>query len=355
MKAVHRADREVALALLRRAPVVHVASTTAEGEPILRTVHAAVLDDAWLAFHGSPAGEKAETLGRPAFVCAEETVATLPSYFIDAERACPATTYYLSAHVTGALEPVEDPHEKARVLMALMHKLQPEGGYVPIDADHPLYAKTVGSLLVVRVSLERLVGKAKLGQHRSTADVGRVVEGLWTRGAPGDDRAIERILAANPAVPLPSWLRGPAGVRLVVALDDREIEDAAALVEGEYWNEGVARERIARAMRASSALVGARDAQGRLVATARAVGDGTRHVLVADVCVAREWRGRGLGQAMVRLVLDHPAVRDADFVRLGTRDAQTLYARFGFVDVRELRGATVSTQMVRRREPAPAR
>lgn len=355
MKAVFRMDREGALDLLRRAPVVRVASTTEDGEPLLRTVHAAVVDDAWLAFHGAPVGEKAETVGRPAVVCAEETVATMPSYFLDAQRACPATTYYVSAQVRDTLERVDDPREKARALEALMGKLQPEGGYVPIDAGHPLYAKTLGSLLVVRVSLERLVGKAKLGQHRRAADLARIVEALWKRGAPGDAAAIERVLAANPGVPVPPWLAGPAGTRLVCALEGDDVEAAATLVAGEYWNEGVARERIARAMRASSAVMGARDAQGRLVATARAVGDGARHALVADVCVARDWRGRGLGKALVRLVLDHPAVRDADCVRLGTRDAQGLYTRFGFVDVREERGRPyASTSMVLRRERSPA-
>jgi nitroimidazol reductase NimA-like FMN-containing flavoprotein (pyridoxamine 5'-phosphate oxidase superfamily) len=162
MKAVHRMDRERAVDLLRRAPAVHVASTSPDGGPVLRVVHAVVVGDA-IAFHGAPAGEKAEAVGRPAVISAEETVATMPSYFIDAQRACPATTYYLSAQVVGTLERVDDGAEKARVLEALMQKLQPEGGYAPIDPGDPLYAKTVGSLLVMKVSLERVVGKAKLG------------------------------------------------------------------------------------------------------------------------------------------------------------------------------------------------
>ena len=64
--------------------------------------------------------------------------------------------------------------------------------------------------------------------------------------------------------------------------------------------------------------------------------------------VAPAWRGRGVGQALTRLVLDHPAVRDTATVMLGTRDAQALYAKFGFVDVaaRPPRGFT-TTDMVR--------
>jgi nitroimidazol reductase NimA-like FMN-containing flavoprotein (pyridoxamine 5'-phosphate oxidase superfamily)/GNAT superfamily N-acetyltransferase len=348
MKAVHRMDREGAIDLLRRVPFVHVATTTPDGGPLLRTVHAVVVDGA-VAFHGSPAGEKAETAGRPAMVCAEETVASLPSYFVDPERACPATTYYLSAHVRGALERVEDPAAKARVLTALMDKMQPEGGYVPIDSAHPLYARAVASLLVLRVSLEKVVGKAKLGQHRSTADLVRIIDGLWKRGRHGDDRAIERILGANPAVPLPAFLRGPEATRLVCALDEVDVREAAALLAGEYWNEDTERARIEGAMRGSSAVVGARAPDGAIVAVARALSDGARSAWVGDVCVSREWRGRGVGQAVVRLLLDHPSVRGADRIRLNTRDAQSLYTRFGFVDAAAERRTYPSTEMILRR------
>ncbi len=46
--------------------------------------------------------------------------------------------------------------------------------------------------------------------------------------------------------------------------------------------------------------------------------------------VAPSWRGRRLGDAVLRLLLDHPAVRGCRFVHLGTRDAQGFYARLGF-------------------------
>src|SRR5438045_1141120 len=81
--------------------------------------------------------------GRAAVICAEEQVAQIPSHWIDAERACPATTYYRSVQVHGLLEEVSDPDAKARVLSALMTKFQPEGGYVPIAATHPLYKNAV--------------------------------------------------------------------------------------------------------------------------------------------------------------------------------------------------------------------
>src|SRR6185369_2208507 len=120
--------RQEAMALLGRARAVHVATTSASGEPIFRTLDFGIMGDR-LVFHGAPVGEKIEALGRPAVVSVEEIVASIPSYFVDPERACPATTLYRSVQVHGTLDEVTDPADKARALEALMHKQQPEGGY----------------------------------------------------------------------------------------------------------------------------------------------------------------------------------------------------------------------------------
>ncbi len=49
--------------------------------------------------------------------------------------------------------------------------------------------------------------------------------------------------------------------------------------------------------------------------------------------VERGLRRLGLGRRMLVLLLDHPAVRGAPFVRLRTRDAAAFYERFGFAEV----------------------
>jgi GNAT superfamily N-acetyltransferase/nitroimidazol reductase NimA-like FMN-containing flavoprotein (pyridoxamine 5'-phosphate oxidase superfamily) len=331
----YRMSKEEAVGLLERAPVVHVASTLPDGEPVLRTVHGVVVDGA-IAFHGAPAGEKAECVGRPAVISAEEIVAPLPSYVIDKERACPATTLYLGVQVHGVLEEVRDPEAKARVLRKLMARFQPEGGYRPIDPADPMYRRAVEGLLVVRVPLERVDGKGKLAQNRRPEERGRILELLWKRGLPGDPRAIELIRDICPDTPLPAVLRGPPGVTLHCHLERCDAEDAAALLEGTYWNEGVSPAALERAHCNASAWVGARDAQWRLIGSARAMTDGAKWGWIYDVIVAPEHRRKGLGRALVALLLDHPALRGALRIKLATRDAQALYAGFGFRDVREL-------------------
>ncbi len=323
-----RMPHDEAVSLIARAPVAHLASTDDDGAPVLRAVHPVVVDG-WALFHAAPAGEKTRCLGRPAVLSVEEVVAEVPSYFTDPERACPATTLYRSAQAHGPLTEVEDPALKAAALQALMEKYQPEGGYAPITAEHPLYAKPVAGLLVAGVALDRVDGKSKLAQNRSPADLARTVEGLWKRGRRGDPAAIEAVLAANPQAVTPAFLRGPGGTRLVCAPTEEDSVAAARLLDGAYWLPDLDRARLSRALLGSAAWVVARDGD-LVVATARAISDGAQRARVFDVTVAPSHRGVGLGRALVSLLLDHPAVRDVALVTLGTRDARGLYEALGF-------------------------
>ena len=344
-KQMFRMSREEATALLARAPFVRLASTTAEGAPVLRALNAAILDGR-VVFHGAPVGEKTEALGREAVVSAEEIVASIPSYFVDPERACPATTLYRSVQVHGAIEVVADARDKARALAALLAKHQPEGGFEPVAHDHPLYAKTLESLLVFSVSLEKMDGKAKLAQNRTAQEQRKIVERLWRRGEPGDAFAAFEVAHANRAMPLPDFMRAPSELRLDLGRAT-DAEACAELLAEAYWNDRSSRDEVVCAHRASTAWIVAREGE-RVVASARAISDGAKYAWVYDVIVAPDWRGKRVGDAVMRLLLDHPAVRGARFVKLGTRDAMAFYARMGFVETRELPPRPyASTEMVR--------
>ncbi|MBI5516827.1 MAG: GNAT family N-acetyltransferase [Deltaproteobacteria bacterium] len=328
-KEIYRMPEAEALALLARAPAVHLAGVTEDGRPVLRSLHGVLVDGA-VAFHGAPAGEKLDIVGRPAVVSYEEVLCEVPSYFIDPVRACPATTYYRSVQVHGTVERVKDPAARARVLAALMARFQPEGGHVPITAEEPLYRKALEGLLVARVPLERVDGKLKLGQNRGPEELTRVVRGLWERGAPGDVAALEAVLAVNPAVPRPGLFLGPDGTRLLPAPSEAHLGPALALLKDAYWNQGVPEAVLRRAHLHSDAWVVAVDESGTLVATARAVSDRAKVAWLYDVMVHPSWRGRALGEAVMKLLLDHPAVRGVTTVRLQTVDAVGFYERLGF-------------------------
>lgn len=328
-RAVYRGTRERGRKLLEEAPFVHLAGLSDGGEPVLRTLDAAILDDA-LVFHGSPLGEKTAIVGRRVVAQAEKLVAHVPSYFTDPKRACPATTLYESVQVHGTLEEVTAQADKARALEALMTKLQPEGGYVPLSGDDPLYAKALESLLVIRLRLDEMDVKTKLAQNRSPGERAKILEGLWRRGHEGDAEAIERIQRASPPAPPLSFLVGPEGTTIAVAmLEDSERHEVAALLRGQYWLEDVSDDVVSEAYRRSPAVVCARSAAGELVGAARGISDG-RVGWIYDVIVHPRLRRKKLGAALIRTLLDHPGIRSSKKIRLRTLDAEGFYATLGF-------------------------
>lgn len=332
--------------------VMQLAGVDPDGNPVLKTLNG-VVDEGWICFHGSPAGEKTSLIGRAVVASVEETVARLPSYFMDPEKACPATTLYRGAQVHGVLQAIDEPVRKARVLQRLMEKLQPEGGYVPLDADSPMYRAQVKGLMIAGLPLDGITTKAKLAQNRTPEQRATLLEKLWRRGEEGDVRALELIREANPGTPVPAFLASPAGTTLHAWLPTEEASAAADLLAGEYWNDVFTRDELLRAHAGSNAWVGVKDERGALIGSARAIADGAKYAWVYDVCVRSDWRGRGIGKAMMRVLLDHPAVRGCRVVRLGTRDAQSLYASFGFVPLSALPPRPyVTTEMLLKRSRA---
>lgn len=96
-----------------------------------------------------------------------------------------------------------------------------------------------------------------------------------------------------------------------------------------YWAKGRTRERQGELIDGSAHVVGLyRD--GRQVGFARAVDcDAAGLVYLADVYVLEECRGRGLGLALVREIVEHGPYADRRWL-LHTRDMHGLYAKLGF-------------------------
>ena len=331
-------DDTQAWQLLREARWVHLASTTPEGQPVLRVLNATV-HDGWLLFHGAQAGEKSLCLGRDAVVSVHELVASIPSYFVDEELACPATTYYRSAQAHGVLRNVEELSQKAVLLQAFMQHQQSEGGHQPIDARDPRYEKELRAVRVFGLEVVRVAGKESLGHDRPPERTRKVVEGLWRRGEPGDARAVRVILERSPAA-TPDWLKPPQalaeqGVRLLTFPTDRELEQVPRLLIGRYWHQSSTPERIRSSHAHSSAWVGALDREGTLIGVARALGDAWARGVLYDVVVDEPFQGVGLGRSLVRLLLDHPAVRGCPRVLLAPPDRMRFYEQFGFRSLTE--------------------
>lgn len=96
-----------------------------------------------------------------------------------------------------------------------------------------------------------------------------------------------------------------------------------------YWAQDRPREVTAAAI-AGSLCVGLFAQDGRQVGFSRVVTDRATMAHLSDVFVLPEHRGHGLGEAMVKALLEHPALATVRRWTLSTADAHGLYARFGF-------------------------
>jgi GNAT superfamily N-acetyltransferase len=95
-----------------------------------------------------------------------------------------------------------------------------------------------------------------------------------------------------------------------------------------YWAKGRRRSVVERAIR-NSLCFGAY-VNGQQAGFARVISDRAVFAYLADVFVVPSFRGRGIGKALMRAVLDHPDLQNLRAFLLATLDAHGLYSQFGF-------------------------
>jgi GNAT superfamily N-acetyltransferase len=101
------------------------------------------------------------------------------------------------------------------------------------------------------------------------------------------------------------------------------------LSQGTYWAQGRAREVVQRSIE-NSLPFGIYKGNDQ-VAFARIVTDYATFAWVADVFVLPEHRGQGLSKWLMEVILSHPKLQGFRRWVLATKDAHSLYERFGFI------------------------
>jgi GNAT superfamily N-acetyltransferase len=99
---------------------------------------------------------------------------------------------------------------------------------------------------------------------------------------------------------------------------------------GTYWSPDIRREVVAEAFRNSIVVLALDDASGETVGFARVVTDRATFAWLCDVFVLEPWRGQGLSLRLVEELERHPELQTVRRWCLATRDAEGLYAKFGY-------------------------
>ncbi len=100
-----------------------------------------------------------------------------------------------------------------------------------------------------------------------------------------------------------------------------------------YWATGRAREMIERSI-ANSLVFGIYKGKQQ-VGFCRVVTDYATFAWLCDVFVLEPFRGLGLSKWMMEVVTSHPELQDMQRWMLGTKDAQELYRKYGFIELSE--------------------
>lgn len=100
------------------------------------------------------------------------------------------------------------------------------------------------------------------------------------------------------------------------------------LSEESYWAQGRPRPTQDRLIDEASRVVGLYDGE-RQIGFCRASSDGMAFAYLADVYVLGEYRGRGLGEELVREMVEHGPYAELKWL-LHTTDAHPLYRKLGF-------------------------
>lgn len=123
------------------------------------------------------------------------------------------------------------------------------------------------------------------------------------------------------------WIRSP----YLISTDPARLDLDAIhgyLSRESYWARNIPRELVEKAIR-NARCYGIYEGD-KLAGFGRLITDYATFAYVGDIFVLDAWRGRGLSKWLVECMLSDPEVQGLRNWTLYTKDAQDLYARYGF-------------------------
>jgi GNAT superfamily N-acetyltransferase len=110
--------------------------------------------------------------------------------------------------------------------------------------------------------------------------------------------------------------------------DGANAQAAHTVLTNSYWAKDITLDTVVRSFAGSMQIsIWYKDTQ---VAMARVISDYATFAYLQDVYVLEAHRGKGLSKAMLASLLAHPKLQTIGRWALYTKDAQALYAKFGW-------------------------
>jgi N-acetylglutamate synthase-like GNAT family acetyltransferase len=102
------------------------------------------------------------------------------------------------------------------------------------------------------------------------------------------------------------------------------------MLKDAFWCIGIKKSEIIQGAKNSALLVGTFTSNGEQIGYSRVISDKTRFAYILDVIVDKKYRKQGIGQTMVKYILNHQDLMDVYQWTLITKDAHEVYKKVGF-------------------------
>ncbi len=106
-----------------------------------------------------------------------------------------------------------------------------------------------------------------------------------------------------------------------------------SFLSSSYWAFNRPREVIERSI--DNSLCFGLYFNNKQIGFARVVTDFTIFAYLADVFILEDYRGKGAGKKLLNYILSFPELQNVKKWMLATKDAHSLYAKFGFTQIKD--------------------
>ena len=117
-------------------------------------------------------------------------------------------------------------------------------------------------------------------------------------------------------------------ITLSKSREEMDVEYIHAYLTQSYWNEGITLEKVQKCVD-NSLNFGLFD-DGKQIGYARVLTDFVRFSYLMDVFIEPKLQGKGYGKLLIQHVFEDEDIKELPGMLLATKDAHTLYEKFGF-------------------------
>lgn len=118
-------------------------------------------------------------------------------------------------------------------------------------------------------------------------------------------------------------------------VSDRHISQLMDLFATAWWTQGRSLEQVQTMLATLEAVVALRDSEtDELIGFACAMTDGAFRAVIMDVIVRQDYQGNGVGQLLMRTLLEHPSLSELPRINLHCREELfPFYEKLGFTNL----------------------